>query len=749
MSTRYWNGRPRAKTHAPGFLALAIVLAIVAVAVAGVVGLVRVADEWLSDLPDASDAEAYSIAAPSQVYSADGVLLAEFATQNRTAITIDKVSPYVLNGTVDTEDVRFYEHNGVDIQGIGRAVISQLTGGNEGGSTITQQYVRNTLLLDEMNDLTIRRKVREAFLALEIERQYSKDDILMMYLNTINYGDGAYGIEAASQHYFSKSASDLTLAEAALLVGIPQSPNNLNPVNNPDAAVNRRNTVLDRMLTAGDITQQEHDAAQAEPLNLNVAAQAHTGIYRYPYFVTYVQGLLSENYSDAEIFRGGLVIQTSLDTRVQDAAEEVTNRYLEGQSDSLEYSLTSIDPKTGHILAMVGGRDYYAEQFNLATQARRQAGSSMKTFTLVTALKEGISPQMTCDSSSPATISPTWTVRNSEGTGYGDMTIERATWLSVNTVYAHLAHAIGAQPIVDTCKSMGITSPLESVESISLGTQGVCTLEMASAYATLAANGVHRDPSAITKITNSAGDVLFQEDTTGTQVLDPEVASVTTDVLEGVITRGTGSAASLDNGQAAAGKTGTSENCRDNWFCGYTPQLATAIWLGSREDSTIYYNGGQGYGGNTCAPVWGAFTEQALGIMGADNERFRQPTGSLTYDWSRWSSVFGGSGSSTSTSTQKDEERQGTATSTAQTTSESHTSTSTGAGTGTGSSTGSGAASGGTGGEGGDSGNAGSSGSNAGAGGGQESGPGQESGSGGDGGNGGESAGGAENSSGD
>ena len=224
---------------------------------------------------------------------------------------------------------------------------------------------------------------------------------------------------------------------------------------------------------------------------------------------------------------------------------------------------------------------------------------------------------------------------------------------------------------------------------------------------------------------------------------------MTTDVLEGVITRGTGSAASLDNGQAAAGKTGTSENCRDNWFCGYTPQLATAIWLGSREDSTIYYNGGQGYGGNTCAPVWGAFTEQALGIMGADNERFRQPTGSLTYDWSRWSSVFGGSGSSTSTSTQKDEERQGTATSTAQTTSESHTSTSTGAGTGTGSSTGSGAASGGTGGEGGDSGNAESSGSNAGAGGGQESGPGQESGSGGDGGNGGESAGGAENSSGD
>ena len=674
MATRYRDRRPRAKTNGGKFLGLGLFLGVVLIVVSAGFGVVNLADRWLSDIPDYTSKDAFAVAMPSKVYSADGVVLAEFATENRIPTTIDKVSSYVIRGTIDTEDIRFYEHNGVDIQGIGRAVFSVLGGRSEGASTITQQLVRNTVLLDEMTDYTIKRKVREAFLALKVEEIYSKDEILMMYLNTINYGDGAYGIEAAAQHYFSKSAADLTLAEAALLVAIPQSPTNLNPVYNPNDATARRNLVLNRMLTAGDITQEEYDAARAEELTLNVTEWPSHGIYAYPYFTSYVRAQLSNQFSDAEIFRGGLTVETTLDTRLQDAAESACNSALENQNEELEYSLTCVDPDNGHVLAMVGGRDYYTDQFNLATQARRQAGSSFKTFTLVTAISQGVSPQMTIDSSSPAQITKSWKVSNSEGTGYGQMGLAQATWLSVNTVYARLAHELGADPIVQTCVDMGITSPLEPVESICLGTEGVCTMEMANAYATLANGGTRHDAIVITRVTDSTGAVLYEAPDSSYEAISPEVAYATTEVLQGVVNGGTGWRARLYNGQTSAGKTGTSEHNRDNWYCGYTPDLACAIWLGSRTETSIRYNGSSGYGGTTCAPVWRSFISDAYDVLDLDIKSFTKPKTEVKYDWDRWkqfgyaSSSSGGEDSTGQTDSQS---------STTSTTSQSQTTTNT------------------------------------------------------------------------
>ena len=312
-----------------------------------------------------------------------------------------------------------------------------------------------------------------------------------MYLNTINYGDGAYGIESAANHYFSKSAKDLTLAESALLAAIPQSPTNNNPKNNPDRAKERRNLVLDRMLSNGYITQEEHDEAQASDLDLNPAAtdEHNDGIYQFPYYTSWIRKLLLDEYSSEEVYSGGLTVYTSLDVSKQQAAESACNEKLDSLDDDVDIALSSIDPSNGYVVALVGGRDYYEDQFNLATQASRQAGSCFKMFTLVAAIEAGISPSTYISCSSPVTIG-NWTVENYGGTSQGTKTIQGATQVSSNTGYARLIDVVGADKVVEVAKRMGITSELEAVPFITLGSQGVNTLQMASAYATLASGGV-------------------------------------------------------------------------------------------------------------------------------------------------------------------------------------------------------------------------------------------------------------------
>ena len=319
------------RTHAVPWGALVAVAAVCFVCYCGVQGVLHVIDEWTEDLPSVENSDAFAYSEKTRVYASDGTtLLAEFYLQDQEPVAIDQVSAYVLEGTVATEDERFYEHDGVDLMGIARALVNNLMGGDlEGASTITQQLVRGTLLSSEATEISFKRKIREAQLALEMEKVYSKDEILMMYLNTINYGDGCYGIEAAARHYFQKSALDLTIAEAATLVGIPQSPTYNNPVTYPENCQKRRNVVLDRMLSNNVISQEEHDAAQAEPLALNLApTRAEDGIYLYPYFTSHVRQQLLESLSYDQVFAGGLTVYTTIDPTLQGYAEQAAEEAL-------------------------------------------------------------------------------------------------------------------------------------------------------------------------------------------------------------------------------------------------------------------------------------------------------------------------------------------------------------------------------------------------------------------------------------
>ena len=358
MGVRKRRARRNARTHIIGFGIAGIFGFIVLLAAAFAMSLGALITSWLQDLPDYNSADAYLVSEPTEIVDCNGTTIAEYYLQNRRSIELSEVSDYVLKATVDTEDIRFYRHNGVDPQGIARAVVMQLAGGSEGASTITQQLVRNTVLIDEQFDYTIRRKVREAYLAIQMEKMYTKDQILMMYLNTIYFGHQAYGIQAASITYFNKDAKDLSLVEAATLCGLPQSPSNYDPLQNPELALKRRNVVLNRMYTAGDLTQEEYEEAVEQPL------ETHAGSFlqnesQQPYFTDYVKQLLLEDFDQDTVFQGGLKVYTTIDPAIQDQAEAAVNNHLnEIGNDRLEAALVAVDPDTGYITAMVGGRNY-------------------------------------------------------------------------------------------------------------------------------------------------------------------------------------------------------------------------------------------------------------------------------------------------------------------------------------------------------------------------------------------------------
>lgn len=568
---------------------------------------------WLDDLPDPDKAGAFDVARATRIYSADDKLLARLYLENREIVEISTISSDLVNASVAVEDERFYKHNGIDIVGLIRAVVVNLTQGfgEEGASTITQQYVRNTILLDERTDISLKRKVREAYLAIELEKRYSKKDILEMYLNAIYYGEGAYGAEAASKVYFAKSSSQLTLSEAALLAGLPQQPTRLDPYRHLEQAMKRRDQVLERMLDNDYISQAEYTAALAEKPVLKRDPNPEDGIYLAPYFVAHVKKELQAKFSAATVFKGGLVVKTTLDTRLQGYAEQAVASKL-GNSGP-EGALVSIDPRNGYVKALVGGRDYHLNKFNLATQGKRQPGSSFKTFVLASAIEQGMPPSYMIDSSSPAYI-PTkpkpWVVGNSEGAGHGMISLASATHASVNTVFARLCWALGAKSVAKTANRMGITSTIPEYPSIALGTHNVTPIDMAAAYGTLASGGVRNDPIVITEVVDASGKSIFKAKPTNKRVLKPEVARAVTDVLKGVINGGTARRAAI--GRPAAGKTGTSQNYRDVWFVGYTPQLVTSVWVGYRTEQTIFVGGRHAFGGTVCAPIWAAYMKPAL-----------------------------------------------------------------------------------------------------------------------------------------
>ena len=408
MGIRSRRARSHSKTHVVGFTIAGFFGFMAMLAVAGALSLSSIVAGWLEDLPDYTSAEAYLVAEPTRIYDCNGTQIAEYYLQQRRSIDLSQVSQYVIDGTVDTEDDRFYTHNGVDPQGILRAVWAQLMGRSEGASTITQQLVRNTVLSSEQFEYSVKRKVREAYIALQMEKMFTKDQILNMYLNTIYYGYGAYGIEAAAVTYFNVHASDLTLSQAALLVGLPQSPSVYDPTINPDLAISRRNIVLDRMLYAGDITQEEFDAASSEELVLNIGSLGYP-VGTFPYFTDYVRELLLEDFDEATILQGGLKVYTTIDPDIQRAAERaVVNQLDESWNDSLTGALVCIENGNGYVRAMVGGRSYDNNEFNAATAATRQCGSSFKVYTLVAALRSGMNPNvnLNCTRRSPRPSAP-------------------------------------------------------------------------------------------------------------------------------------------------------------------------------------------------------------------------------------------------------------------------------------------------------------------------------------------------------
>jgi penicillin-binding protein 1A len=597
-----------------------VLVGVVGFSTAGAFALVQ---SWLIDVPSIDDASAFSDPRKTRVYASDGTtLLADFYEFDREPVSAGQVSPNLFNATVAIEDERFWGHRGVDYYGIARAAVNDLMGGDlQGASTITQQFVRQTLLQKEATESTIRRKVREAYLALELEKRFTKEDVLMMYLNTINYGDGSWGVQSAAQHYFSKNASELTVPEAALLSGIPQNPTYNNPVEFPDTALKRRNMVLDRMYVNGYITEGELEEYKATELNLNVRVRVVNGIYQQPYFTSYLRQELFRMEEEGTLapgatLKGGLTVYATIDLQMQAYADDACATKEANLPSNAEVSLLNLDPNNGYIKAMRGGKDFYTDQVNTTTQMARPAGSTFKVFALVTALEGGYSPQTTVSGASPFVLPASenggrpWEVKNYGGQNMGTMSLANATWVSSNTAYARVVRKLSPAPVVETAHRMGITSDISPYPSVVLGAVGVNTLEMASAFGTLATGGVYHKPTAITKIVDYQGNVIYDHanEVEGERKLTPEIAYAANQVLKGVVTGGTGTSANL-GWQVSAGKTGTADEYTDSWFVGYTPQLSTAIWIGDRS-GLVYIP--DNVGGANCCPVWKQFMSQAL-----------------------------------------------------------------------------------------------------------------------------------------
>jgi penicillin-binding protein 1A len=569
----------------------------------------------VKDLPDLEKAaQKVQLAQTTKIFSSDGKLIATLhAEENREIVPLNKISPYLRNAVVAIEDERFYKHRGVDYEAIARALIVDITSGEtrEGGSTITQQYVKNMFTTRERS---LRRKIKEAVLAYQIESMYSKDKILEKYLNTIYFGHGCYGAETASLVFFGKHAKDLSLSESALLAGVIRSPSRYSPYDNPELAKARRNLVLSKMAKLGYITPEEAEKAKKEKIKVKKIVPPKTFA---PYFVEFVKQKLIDKYGANRVFRGGLRVYTTLDIKAQLAAEKAISETLDRKGDP-SAALVAIEPSTGYIKAMVGGRDFNTQKFNLAAQGKRQPGSAFKVFVLTTGIEEGISPSKTYQSS-PVTIKlpgKDWRVRNAtEGKGGGPMTIRQATIHSVNAVFARFIMDVGPEKVVQTAKKMGITTKLNPNPAIALGglSIGVSPLEMASAYATLANGGKYCAPKAILKVTDSTGRIIEETKVKPKPVISSITAYLVTDILKDVIRYGTGRRANI--GRPAAGKTGTTQEYRDAWFVGYTPHLSCAVWVGYPQGQIPLRNIHGFYrvaGGTIPAIIWKKFMKEAL-----------------------------------------------------------------------------------------------------------------------------------------
>jgi penicillin-binding protein 1A len=580
---------------------------------------------WPTDLPPVKALEEYTPSVGSRVYAADDEFLTEFQAEKRIFVPLQQIPPALRNAIIAVEDARFYSHIGVDVRGILRAAYANFRHGRvvEGGSTITQQLAKVLFLTP---DRSFSRKMKEALLALELEKRYSKDRLLELYLNQVYMGHGAFGVEAAARMYFGKSVGDLVLPEVALLAALPRSPGNYSPFERPELAQRRRAIAVGRLLEQGYIGEADAKTANRAPLGL-VPSERRRGTGQY--FLEYLQQSLEAKYGSDVLYKAGLSVYTTLDPGLQRAAEHalrdglqalVARQAARAASRSKgpppaapappEGAVIVIEAATGYVKALIGGADFSRTQFNRALHARRQPGSAFKPFVYLAALEAGHTPTEVLEDSPVRYVSAgkVWAPENYDGEFRGPVTLQQALEESINVPTIRLLEQVGIAPVIEAARRTGIQSPLPQDLTLALGSGDVTLLELTAAYGTIANQGVRMEPLMVRYVTDAQGRLVEENIPQGREAIDPAIAAGLTQMLRGVVERGTGVAARVLE-RPVAGKTGTTNDFSNAWFVGYTPSIVAGVWLGHDRPRSL---GHDETGARAALPIWLSVMRAAL-----------------------------------------------------------------------------------------------------------------------------------------
>jgi penicillin-binding protein 1A len=618
-------GRRRWRRYLPSWrLVRWIVLPVVALAVLTVAGVAVAAYVyWPTDLPPVKALEEHTPSVGSRVYAGDDEFITEFQAEKRIFVPLQQIPPHLRNAIIAVEDARFYSHFGVDVRGIARAAYANFRHGRvvEGGSTITQQLAKVLFLTP---DRSFSRKVKEALLAFELEKRYSKDRLLELYLNQVYMGHGAFGVEAAARMYFGKSVQDLSLPEAAMLAALPRSPGNYSPFERPELAQRRRAIVVGRLLEHGYITETQAKATNRAPLGL-VPSERRRGSGQY--FLEYLQQSLEAKYGSDVLYKSGLAIYTTLDRGIQRAAEQALRDGIQALAERQSARATArgkaapapappegaavvMEPTTGYVKALVGGVDFTRTEFNRALHAHRQPGSAFKPFVYLAALETGHQPTEILDDSPVRYVSAgkVWAPENYDGKFRGPVTLQQALEASINVPTIRLLEQIGVKAVLDAAQRAGIRSPLPNDLTLALGSGDVTLLEITAAYGTFANQGVHMEPLMVRYVTDAQGRLVEENIPQGREAIDPAIANRLTAMLHGVVEHGTAVAARVLE-RPLAGKTGTTNDFSNAWFVGYTPSLVAGVWVGHDRPRSL---GNEETGARAALPIWVSIMRTAL-----------------------------------------------------------------------------------------------------------------------------------------
>jgi penicillin-binding protein 1A len=629
MTVKRYSPRRRRSSSRHSLLRIIIVAILVLFIAVALAGSSLVYYVLLKELPSIAALKDYRPSITTRVYADNNELIDEFFLEDRKVIKYEDIPKTVIQAFVASEDARFFQHSGFDMQSMSRAFFKNIEAGKivQGGSTITQQVAKALYLSPEKSYI---RKIKEALLAYKIDRYLTKEEIITLYLNHIYLGHGTYGVEAAAQGYFGKSARNLSLPEAALLAGLPKAPSNYSPYLHPERAYQRQAYVLNRMLEDGYITQRERDRALSKVVNLrSIKPKDKVAAY----FIENIRRYIQEKYGSDVLYKEGLEVYTTLNIQMQKAARDAVEQGLREMEEREKYekgqvqgALFAMEAKTGAIRAMVGGRDFQRSEFNRATQSRRQPGSAFKPLIYTAAFDKGMTPVTVIVDApivypDPQQPDGVWKPRNFDEKFLGPTTLHNALIHSRNIITIKVLEEIGVDYAAAYATNLGISSPLSRNLSMALGTSGVTLQELVRAYGVLANEGKRVQPFFIQKIVDRTGHVFEETQPKAEQVIDPRIAFMTSYVLQDVVESGTGQRV-RKLGRPVAGKTGTTDDMRDAWFMGFTPSLVAGVWVGFDQERPM---GRQEVGGRAAAPIWLYFAEKAL--EGTPVEVFPVPEG--------------------------------------------------------------------------------------------------------------------------